>query len=351
MKNHPLAELFPNMEGAEFASLVEDIRAHGQVQPLVMYQGKILDGRNRARACEKIGIKPKTVDYRGTDPLGYVLSLNLARRHLNESQRAMVAARVSEWSSAGGDRRSADQAANLPNGPTQAEAAQKLNVSERSVRNARKVVEHGTSALKKSVERGEMPVSTAAKLAEAPAKTQKAAVDGGAAVAREIVEKIAEKKAAIANENKGGSPEEPTPVVRMLGLEAPPEMLVRIEKEQGLIDKMDRLLSELKRTFTEYEGIKCVVGKLGRGKHYSSALRDALEQLNLLRKQRPASLCPHCKLLPELQPTCNVCRSSGYVGEEALGSVEKCLLAEGDDAGVWVNGKWRTMASMRGDDF
>lgn len=106
------------MEGAEFASLVEDIRAHGQVQPLVMYQGKILDGRNRARACEKIGIKPKTVDYRGTDPLGYVLSLNLARRHLNESQRAMVAARVSEWSSAGGDRRSADQAANLPNGPT-----------------------------------------------------------------------------------------------------------------------------------------------------------------------------------------------------------------------------------------
>lgn len=350
MRPHPLSEIFPPLEGAEFDSLVEDIRVHGLAQPIVMYQGKILDGRNRARACERIGIKPKTTDYRGTDPLGYVLSLNLSRRHLTESQRAMVAAKVAEIGH-GGDRRSAHQAANLPL-ETQAHAAKAVGVSERSVRDARKVVERGTSALKKSVERGEIPVSTAAKLADAPAHTQKAAVEGGKAAAREIVDKLEEQKANAANDNRGTRAEDPSaPPVRTLGLDAPAEMLVRIEKEQNLIDKMSKLLAELKRTFTEYEGIKSVVGKLGKGRHYGSALRDALEQLNLLRKQRPASLCPHCKLLPELMPTCNVCRNSGYIGEEALGTIEKCLLAEGDDAGVWVSGKWRTLASMRGDDF
>ena len=91
---HPISEIFPAMEGAEFDALVEDIKTHGLQQKLVMYQGKILDGRNRWRACEALGIKPKWVDYEGDDPLGHVLSLNLHRRHLDASQRAMVGARI-----------------------------------------------------------------------------------------------------------------------------------------------------------------------------------------------------------------------------------------------------------------
>jgi hypothetical protein len=85
---HPLAELFPLIEGAAFEELVADIKAKGLVHPLIVCDGMLLDGRNRLRACEEAGVAP----YAGPDPLGFVLSQNVARRHLDDSRRAMIAA-------------------------------------------------------------------------------------------------------------------------------------------------------------------------------------------------------------------------------------------------------------------
>lgn len=97
LKVHPAANLFPLMNESELRELAKDIRTHGQKEPCVFYQDQLLDGRNRWRACQLLGTEPefRIIDgYKGFDPLKFVLSTNLHRRHLSGSQRAMIAARA-----------------------------------------------------------------------------------------------------------------------------------------------------------------------------------------------------------------------------------------------------------------
>jgi N6-adenosine-specific RNA methylase IME4 len=179
---HWLANIFPLVEGAEFDELVADIREHGLHEPIVVFEEKILDGRNRYRACMAAGIEPSFTAYTGDEPVAYVVSLNLRRRHLDESQRAMVAAKLAILGH-GGDRSSGKFAACSV--PTQGEAAALLNISERSVRNAREVQEHGTPELVSAVERGAVSVSAAADVATLPVQEQQEIVARGE---REILE-------------------------------------------------------------------------------------------------------------------------------------------------------------------
>jgi len=120
MRFHPLADLFPLMQGREFDELVADIKAHGLREPITTLDGMILDGRNRWRACEAAGAEPRTCEYHGEDPLGWVVSLNLHRRHLDESQRAIVAAKIANLGD--GQRKSASPIGERA--VTQGEAAQ-----------------------------------------------------------------------------------------------------------------------------------------------------------------------------------------------------------------------------------
>ncbi len=91
MKIHKLAKYFPLLEGEEFDALVEDIKQHGQLEPIVTVNDEILDGVNRYNACVFLGIECLTKAYDGDDPLSYVISANIRRRHLDTSQRAMLA--------------------------------------------------------------------------------------------------------------------------------------------------------------------------------------------------------------------------------------------------------------------
>ena len=94
MKFHPVAAIFPMMLESEFQELKEDILKNGLIEPIWTYQNKIVDGRNRYLACKKLGIKPrfkKWANNNGSTLVDFVISLNLKRRHLNASQKAMSA--------------------------------------------------------------------------------------------------------------------------------------------------------------------------------------------------------------------------------------------------------------------
>ncbi|MEU4949900.1 ParB/RepB/Spo0J family partition protein [Streptomyces lavendulae] len=93
---HPNATLFPMLDEDELQALVDDIRELGQHQPVILDgQGRLLDGRNRLRACEILGIEPKFSTYDGDDPAAFALSVNMRRRNLTKGQLAMIAAKAS----------------------------------------------------------------------------------------------------------------------------------------------------------------------------------------------------------------------------------------------------------------
>lgn len=176
MEFHPVADIFPMMPKDAFEELKSDIEANGLEVDIVTYKGKILDGRNRAKACDKLGIKARSVEYVGPDDklLEYVISMNLKRRHLDTSQRAMVGARIATMKH-GGDRKSKNFQAGK-SALDQSTAAKILTVDPTTLRQAQRVIEKGTKALIKAVEDGEIAVSVAAKLADQPKSVQAEAV-------------------------------------------------------------------------------------------------------------------------------------------------------------------------------
>jgi len=174
MEFHELANIFPMLGDEELAELCADIEKNGLTEPITVYEGKILDGRNRATACQRLGIEPDTIEYTSGDPVAFVLSKNLHRRHLTESQRAMVAEKLANLPPHRPVKK--NKSANLPTYPPNTEnkpvatqggaisqpvAAKMLNVSERQVRNAAKLRREASPEVIEQVERGEKTIHAA----------------------------------------------------------------------------------------------------------------------------------------------------------------------------------------------
>jgi ParB-like chromosome segregation protein Spo0J len=177
---HPLADLFPLMEGEEFDSFVASIKQDGQNEPIVLFDGKILDGRNRYRACTALGAEPVTVEFEElvsagkikiNNPVRYVMSMNIHRRHLNASQRALIAAEIANLSVGNPHRTESGQFAPIVGaatiGVSQADTAKILNVHRTTVVDAKMLLEKGTPEQIQAVRSGKAAVSTFANQARA----------------------------------------------------------------------------------------------------------------------------------------------------------------------------------------
>lgn len=105
MRHHPIAEIWPMMDQAQLQDLADDIKKNGQLQFIWLYEGMILDGRNRYAACQLAGIQPKTKDYTGDEPTAFAVSLNDKRRHMGAGVRAAVAAELEPFFAKDAERR------------------------------------------------------------------------------------------------------------------------------------------------------------------------------------------------------------------------------------------------------
>ena len=91
-QDHAIAGIFPLVRDKEFDDLVADVSAHGVREAIWLFEGKILDGRNRYRAAKAAGVTAAFRDFTGSalQALDLVWSLNRTRRHLNAGQAAIA---------------------------------------------------------------------------------------------------------------------------------------------------------------------------------------------------------------------------------------------------------------------
>ena len=195
---HEYANLFPMMLEADLVRLAEDIKEKGQSDPVITLDGKILDGRNRFKACELNGITPRCEEYAGDDPLGFVISHNLHRRHLTEPQRAMVANNLAGLTKG---RPSDDDNTGIPV-ITQPEAAAMLNVSKDSVQQARKIAKQGSPELNEAVMQGGVSLAAAVDVSSLPHDEQAAVVAKGADAVKSKAKEIRQQASEPAEESE-----------------------------------------------------------------------------------------------------------------------------------------------------
>ncbi len=170
---HPLADLFPPMNQEEFAELCADIKARGQLHPILTYKGLIVDGRHRWSACNSLGISPTMMEWdSGGDLLAGVLSLNLKRRHLSNVDRIEIAVKLVET------ERGANRFSSVGKMTTK-RASVLLGISEDSIQRARKIERDGIPELQEAVKKLGLSYREGARIASLPADEQDRIVNAG----------------------------------------------------------------------------------------------------------------------------------------------------------------------------
>lgn len=215
---HPAADLMPMLGESDLDALAADIRANGLHEPVVLFDGQVLDGRNRLAACHLAGVEPtfRTLES-CADPVGFVLSVNVRRRHLSTSQLAMVGGRVA-------------RSLNLDSGRSDETAAKMVGGVERaSVAMAISVLKNGAPELIALVDRNDLAVSVAAKAAKFSTDQQRELVAKGPEAVREAVKaevKPREGKAPAPPSDTAApapAPTTPAPAAPVAGAGLPPQ--------------------------------------------------------------------------------------------------------------------------------
>lgn len=262
---HPAVELFPAMSADQRAALKADIEQHGVRQPILLYRGKLADGRHRHGVARELGLPCPAVEFCGTEQelLTRIMSANFHRRHLSGSERAAIAVKLKT-----------EHGIDLPT-----EALGKLTgVSGRHVRTAAKLAEVSPEHLDR-VAAGELTLPEAVRAACPP-------VD------------------AVAN---GAEPRDHAPAEihrDCLGHELPPD-LVPVFASLPLAGDIEKNLKAALRGAKELCEVAAGVFIDKPGLY--GDIRNAIKEI---QAKRPYTVCPGCE-----GRGCHQCDHNGWMGE------------------------------------
>lgn len=265
LKQHPLSAAFPVMPDNEYADLRADLATHGQREYIIVHDEMILDGWHRYRAMIELGKPPKMEDLDSRiEPMGYVLSKNLQRRHLTASQRAVAVAECAAWRPRGLNSSSATVA---DDAPTAKEMAETAHVGVRTIERAKAAVKSGKAgdikAGKASLqkEKSKKP-SPKPELEEAP-EDRTAEVGDALVETTKDNERLAELNAKLAASDQG-------------------KKIVEMQQEIGALrGRINGLMGESKEAskLAKYYGKICDELRKVLGVEKASGILDAVKKL------------------------------------------------------------------------
>ncbi len=193
LTQHPLSAAFPGMADEDFAQLKADIALHGQREPIIVHEGMVLDGWHRYRACTELGAEPKKFTFDAkADPVAFVLSQNLHRRHLSASQRAAAVVACAEWAPASRPKKD-EPGSPFSKNEGMAKAA---GTTVRTIQHAKVAHQAGLTDM---VKEGALTVKEAAQVARGPAKPRGKAPPPGSKkdAQRQAINAVKERDAAV----------------------------------------------------------------------------------------------------------------------------------------------------------
>lgn len=309
---HPAADLFPLLTGDTYESFKADIAERGLLEPIWLYEGQILDGRNRYRACVELGIEPQFREYTGNSPVAFVWSLNGTRRHMTPSQLGVVAHKMMphlreearKRQAAGGEKgREVRYDAGLaskdakpdfrPTGNKAAqEAAKIVGVSPATVERIEYVAKRDPALLPK-IESGEVTATQAVEIVKAagsPAPTPEKKT-----AARAERAKRAEQIRVMAEEGHRGEQ-----IAAELGINVP--YVRKLAREEGITlpefrfgktarIKTDRVIGETVNSLIGLNGglqvVRDSIGSIDpqQASEWAEAISEPLKSLNWLSKK------------------------------------------------------------------
>lgn len=329
LDTHEYANLIEFGVGIDLDSLASHIQKNGydELEPIVLYDRKILMGRHRHTAAVNAEVTPSFAEFDGTDAeaLEYVRK-DIIRRHLDASQRAMIAASLATLL-AGQTKKALENSKSQspggqicpPDATTTAEAAATMNVSERSVKHAKLVETKGCESLQRAVVSGTHSVSDAASIAHLePGQQEEAMRNVRIGVAKTLAEAAGVKK----KKPKAETPpeEKPNPVPKV-ETDSEGHVLTKASadafKSVKRFDSIDKLIRQLQAEISDLaqlsggEQLRRCLKPTGddakvsfRSEHLNSLKRD-------LKGTRPYSVCPYC--VGKGTKDCKGCQGSAWV--------------------------------------